>query len=57
VLTRSLIVRKVITGRDRGRLKMLEYLTYAVFLVAVFGCLVYVMNSLETEGPPVDPQQ
>jgi hypothetical protein len=30
---------------------MLEYLAYAVFLIAVFGCLLYVMNSLESEGP------
>jgi hypothetical protein len=35
-----------------GRLKMLEYLAYAVFLVAVFGCLYYIMNSLESEGDP-----
>jgi hypothetical protein len=54
-LTRSLIVRKVISGRDWGRLKMLEYLAYAAFLIAVFGCLVYVMNSLETEGPSEGP--
>ena len=34
---------------------MLEYLAYAVFLVAVFGCLYYIMDSLETEGPPDRP--
>lgn len=31
--------------------EMLEYLAYAVFLIAVFGCILYVMNSLESEGP------
>jgi hypothetical protein len=36
---------------------MLEFLAYAAFLVAVFGCLYYIMNSLETEGPPEGPKQ
>jgi hypothetical protein len=36
---------------------MLEFLAYVVFLVAVFGCLLYVMNSLETEGPPGGPKK
>ena len=31
---------------------MLEYFAYAVFLVAVLGCLYYIMSSLESEGPP-----
>jgi hypothetical protein len=36
---------------------MLEYLVYAAFFVAVFGCLYYIMNSLETEGTPNDPKR
>lgn len=33
---------------------MFEYLGYAAFLVLIFGCLYYIMNSLETEGAPED---
>jgi hypothetical protein len=33
---------------------MLEYLGYAAFFVLIFGCLCYIMNSLETEGAPED---
>ena len=33
---------------------MLEYLGYAVFLVLIFGCLYYIMNSLETEDASQD---
>ena len=29
---------------------MLEYLTYAVFFIVMFGCLRFIMNSLESEG-------
>ena len=36
---------------------MLDFLMYTVFLVAVFGCLYYIMSSLETEGPPEGPKQ
>ena len=36
---------------------MLEYLEYAAFLIAVFGCLYYIMNSLETEDAPKDPER
>ena len=36
---------------------MMEYLAYAAFFVAVFGCLYYIMNSLETEGAPDDRKQ
>ena len=36
---------------------MLEYLAYAVFLVVMLGCLLYVMSSLETEEAPRDPKQ
>jgi hypothetical protein len=35
---------------------MLEYLGYAAFLVLIFCCLYYIMNSLETEGSPEDPK-
>src|SRR5262245_59063136 len=47
---------KVIAGAGLGGLKMLEYFEYAAFLIAVLGCLAYVMNTLETEEPP-GPQQ
>jgi hypothetical protein len=30
---------------------MLVYLAYALFGVMVIGCLVYIMNALETEEP------
>jgi hypothetical protein len=33
---------------------MLEFLTYTVFGIVMFGCLWYIMDSLETEGPPED---
>ena len=33
---------------------MLEYLAYGAFFIVMFGCLVYIMNSLETEGGPED---
>ena len=33
---------------------MLEYLAYAAFLVGMFLCLRYIMNSLETEDAPQD---
>jgi len=36
---------------------MLEYLEYAVFLIVMIGCLLYVMSSLETEGSPKDPNR
>jgi len=39
-----------------GEVAMLEYLGYAVFLVAVFGCLYYIMNSLETEQRGGEPK-
>jgi hypothetical protein len=31
---------------------MLEYLAYALFGVVMIGCLVYIINALETEEPP-----
>jgi hypothetical protein len=37
--------------------EMLEYLEYALFVVLVIGCLIYVMNGLEDEGAPSDPKQ
>jgi hypothetical protein len=36
---------------------MLEYLAYAVFLVVMIGCLLYIMNSLETEGASGDHER
>ena len=33
---------------------MLEYLGYGAFLVVMFGCLLYIMSSLETEGASGD---
>jgi hypothetical protein len=33
---------------------MLEYLLYAGFFVVMFGCLRYIMQSLESEGTPED---
>jgi hypothetical protein len=33
---------------------MLEYVAYALFVVLMIGCLVYVMRSLETEDSPPD---
>jgi hypothetical protein len=36
---------------------MLEILGYAVFFALMFGCLLYVMNSLETEEAPKDRDQ
>jgi hypothetical protein len=44
-------------GRALGEVAMLEYLEYAAFLIAVFGCLYYIMNSLETEDLPKDPER
>jgi len=35
---------------------MLEYLGYAAFLILMFGCLRYVMSSLETGETPDDPK-
>jgi len=40
-----------------GEAGMVEYLVYAVFIVVVIGCLLYVVNSLETEEPPREPKQ
>jgi hypothetical protein len=31
---------------------MLEYLGYALFGVVMIGCLLYIMNALETDEPP-----
>jgi len=36
---------------------MLEVLAYTAFFVLMFGCLWYVMNSLETEESPKDRDQ
>jgi hypothetical protein len=33
---------------------MLEFFTYVVFFVLMFGCLHYIMSSLETEEVPRD---
>jgi hypothetical protein len=33
---------------------MLEFVVYAMFFVLMFGCLWYIMDSLETEGAPED---
>jgi hypothetical protein len=54
-LTRRLNRWEAIAG-GTGEAAMLEYLGYAVFLVAVFGCLYYIMNSLETEQRGIDPK-
>jgi hypothetical protein len=44
-----------------GGRAVLEYLGYGLFAVCMFGCLVYVMSSLETEdaanGKPFEPKQ
>ena len=37
-----------------GQVLMREVLAYAVFFVLMFGCLLYIMNSLETEEAPKD---
>jgi hypothetical protein len=31
--------------------QMLEYLGYALFGVVMIGCLIYIMNALETDEP------
>ena len=31
---------------------MLEYLAYALFGFVMIGCLVYIINALETDEPP-----
>jgi hypothetical protein len=43
--------------RVMGDAEMLEYLAYALFVVLMIGCLLYVMSTLETEGAPRDPKQ
>jgi hypothetical protein len=42
------------SGSYRLGVLMLEFLTYAVFGIVMFGCLWYIMGSLETEGAPED---
>ena len=44
---------EVIAGAS-GEVLMAEVLAYAVFFVLMFGCLWYIMNSLETEEAPKD---
>jgi hypothetical protein len=47
-----------VTRRGRtGEVALLEYLAYAAFFVAVFACLYYIMDALESEGVPKDPKQ
>jgi hypothetical protein len=36
---------------------MLEFLGYAVFFVLMFGCLWYIMISLESEEAPEDRER
>ena len=38
-------------------LEYLEYLGYAAFLILMFGCLRYIMDSLETEGASEDRER
>jgi hypothetical protein len=33
---------------------MLEYLAYAAFFIMMFGCVRYIMQSLESDGTPED---
>ena len=40
-----------------GQVLMLEVLAYAAFFVLMFGCLLYIMSSLETEEAPKDRDQ
>lgn len=40
-----------------GQVLMREVLAYAVLFVLMFGCLLYIMNSLETEEAPKDRDQ
>jgi hypothetical protein len=47
------LIGEVIAGATR-QVSMLEVLAYAVFFVLMFGCLLYIMNSLETEETPKD---
>src|SRR5262245_26977404 len=35
-----------------GEVSMLEFFTYVVFFILMFGCLRYIMNALETEDAP-----
>jgi hypothetical protein len=39
-----------------GEQRMLEYLGYALFGVVMIGCLLYIMNALETDEPPTPKQ-
>jgi hypothetical protein len=42
---------------ELGEVLMLEFLAYVVFFVLMFGCLLYIMSSLETEEAPRDRGQ
>jgi hypothetical protein len=39
---------------EPGKVSMLEFIAYIVFFVLMFGCLLYIMSSLETEEVPRD---